>query len=240
MNKEVDFTSKNYFFPIALVGSFCIHLSFFYILYNTNFTPLKQEQQIQTIQMSILEEKKREIPKEQPIMQPIVKPQVLPPKPKSEIKKIQKPKIVEKKVPQVPMAMPKQETPSIDTAEKPVEPLIQEQTVVIASKQTPSNTEEQKNSFLSAYLSKVRTQIQANLYYPPRAKKFHLEGKAIVSFLIKKDGSIDESSLKIIHSSGKKILDMSAIESIIQAAPFESSPQGELSINIPVIFKLKI
>lgn len=239
MNKELDFTSKNYFFPTALVGSFCIHLSFFYILYNTNFTPLKQEQQIQTIQMSILEEK-REIPKEQPIVQPTVKPKKPPPKPKPEIKKIQKPKIMEKKVPQVPMAIPKQETPSIDTAEKIVEPLIQEQTVVVASKQTPSNTEEQKNSFLSAYLSKVRTQIQANLYYPPRAKKFHLEGKAIVSFLIKKDGSIDESSLKIIHSSGKKILDISAIESIIQAAPFESSPQGELSINIPVIFKLKI
>lgn len=66
-----------------------------------------------------------------------------------------------------------------------------------------------------------------------------LEGRAIVSFLIKKNGEIDKKSLKIVHSSGKKILDTSAIESILQAAPFGKALQTDLSISIPVVFKLR-
>ncbi|MCD8543586.1 MAG: energy transducer TonB [Sulfurospirillum cavolei] len=92
---------------------------------------------------------------------------------------------------------------------------------------------------MSRYLAKVRKAIQANLQYPMMAKKMGIEGETTVQFSIQADGTVDKRTLKVLHSSGKKVLDANALNAVIDASPFEKPPQEELFISVPVVFKLR-
>lgn len=241
---EVKKKSKRYSF-IAILGSVFLHLGLAYAFLSVNIRASTQAHQTQIIQMSILQEKQKEVKKE-PLVQKEIKklspPPIKPKKTKKKPKKIKK-KIVKKKVIKKPVIKPipkrfypKQEEPSLQ------QKIVQPKKESVSQVQTTQKVQQDikiNADVLSAYLSEVRRQIQNNLQYPYRAKRLGLEGRTIVSFLINKNGDIDQKSLKILQSSGNRILDKSALASILEAAPFGKTPQKSLRINIPVIFRLK-
>lgn len=245
---EVREKSKKYSF-IAILGSIFLHLGFAYAFLSVSIKASTQAHQTQIIQMSILKEKPKEEKKE-PIVQkeikkippPPKKPQKIKKKPKKIKKKIVK-KIIKKKVIKKTVMKPIQKM----VRQEQQEPVLQPKTIQLKKESAPQIQTTHKAQqdikisadVLSAYLSEVRRQIQNNLQYPYRAKRLGLEGSTIVSFLINQNGDIDKKSLRILQSSGNRILDKSAIESILEAAPFGKTPRKSLRINIPVIFKLR-
>ncbi len=80
--------------------------------------------------------------------------------------------------------------------------------------------------------------------YPPMAKRLRLEGSLTVRFTIKKDGSVDEKSIKIIISSGYSILDRGAIKLIKKYVPLfakkegKKPPRDNLTVELPVTFEI--
>lgn len=71
-------------------------------------------------------------------------------------------------------------------------------------------------------------------WYPPIAAKLGLTGKAVVSFNIKKDGYIDNISLK--ESTGNKSLDRASLNAIKSATPFPNLPEDYEYNQLGVVF----
>lgn len=92
---------------------------------------------------------------------------------------------------------------------------------------------------IQRYLAQVKQKVQRHLEYPSQAKKMRLEGETILKFSIFANGSLNEISIEIVQSSGKKILDDEAIVALKEAAPFASPPKESMTLSVPVSFKLK-
>ncbi len=88
------------------------------------------------------------------------------------------------------------------------------------------------------YLWYVRDRLQENLIYPLVAKKLEIEGTVVVRFIIDKNGNLVPNSIKVVESSGSKILDRQAINTVKASAPFKPPPQGKITIEIPVVFQI--
>ncbi len=105
-----------------------------------------------------------------------------------------------------------------------------------------SNTAD-KNSkkILFSYLLLINKIIKKNVKYPFIAKKNGIEGKVIIQFKILKDGKVKD--IKIVKSSGFKILDKSAIKAILSSVPFPGFPKklerNSLAIKVPINFFLE-
>lgn len=82
----------------------------------------------------------------------------------------------------------------------------------------------------------IQNSIQKMIHYPRMARKMGWEGKVVVCFEICKDGHIE--NMRIIESSGSKVLDKNALEAIKQAAPF-SMPPAKAELTVPVIYRLR-
>lgn len=89
-----------------------------------------------------------------------------------------------------------------------------------------------------SYLDKVRSQVQSALRYPGMARKMGLEGEAMVEFEIDHKGMVDASKIQLKRSSGKAVLDHSAIQAVMDAMPFDVPITKTLTIAIPISFKL--
>lgn len=78
----------------------------------------------------------------------------------------------------------------------------------------------------AAYLIGWREKIEfyGNKYYPVQAKERNLSGQVIVSVSVRSDGTLEKVSIE--KSSGIKILDEAAIQTVHIAAPFEPFPQN--------------
>lgn len=67
-------------------------------------------------------------------------------------------------------------------------------------------------------LAEIRARIERAKRYPLLARKFGVEGRSLVRFQINTDGKPETVSLK--STSGSKLLDDEAIETIRRAAPY--------------------
>ncbi len=86
-----------------------------------------------------------------------------------------------------------------------------------------ANTREYKYaSYLDAWRKKVER--IGNLNYPDEAKKRRLYGNLRLHVAIRADGSVDE--IRVLKSSGHKLLDDTAIRIVKLAAPFATFPAG--------------
>ncbi len=80
--------------------------------------------------------------------------------------------------------------------------------------------------------------------YPPMAKRLRLEGSLTVRFTIRKDGSVDEKSIKIMVSSGYSILDKGAVKLIKKYVPLfakkegKKPPRDNLVVELPIVFEI--
>ena len=175
-------------------------------------------------------------------------PKVEEPLPEVEEKKPEP--IVKKEPPKIVKKVLKKPTPIKEPIKETVvekspihEPMLEktltQSTPAKVEKSAPMPAAQQSDNALSLYLAKVRQKIQESLRYPSMAKKMGVEGEAMVQFLIRSNGTVEASSIKITKSSGKSILDRNAMAAVLDALPFELPPQEDLQIVIPVVFKLK-
>ena len=74
----------------------------------------------------------------------------------------------------------------------------------------------------ASYMLHVKEKIENVWEYPIKARKEGLSGQLVIEFSINKNGSIYK--VKLLRSSGKKVLDKAAIKAIYNAARYNSFP----------------
>jgi protein TonB len=96
--------------------------------------------------------------------------------------------------------------------------------------------EKLKEKFLIEKLSFISQIIHNNITYPYIARKMGWEGKVIISFILTKDRKI--SLLTVEKSSGYRVLDENAIETIKKVSRYFPAPPLDVKIRIPITYKL--
>ena len=91
------------------------------------------------------------------------------------------------------------------------------------------------------YQDMVKQRIEEVRRYPEWAKEQGIEGVAYLRFIVLANGNGRE--IKLIHSSGSKILDEEAIATIKRASPFPSFPKeiasSSIQMEVSLVFTLK-
>ena len=81
----------------------------------------------------------------------------------------------------------------------------------------------------------IRDLVQKKAMYPKIAQQRSWEGQVVISFVVLSNGSATE--IKVVNSSGRDILDRSAVEAVKSASPFPRPP-AELELKMPITYKL--
>ena len=89
--------------------------------------------------------------------------------------------------------------------------------------------------YLKANFSYIRDMIMKRMIYPEKAREMGWQGKVKVSFVISSDGFVKD--IRILESSGIKILDRNAVETVEKASPFPRPPAAAQLI-IPISYRL--
>ncbi len=91
------------------------------------------------------------------------------------------------------------------------------------------------------YQSRLQRLVERHKYYPLQARRKGTQGKATVSFTVRRDGKIE--NIVLSRSSGKSILDLAAIRTIKRigkAPPFPSSiKRSKWRFDMPITYKLR-
>ncbi|WP_200217004.1 energy transducer TonB [Campylobacter sp. 2018MI34] len=87
------------------------------------------------------------------------------------------------------------------------------------------------------FLQEIKKAIQDSLIYPRQAIKMRMMGVVLIEFLWKQEGKLEY--LKIIKSSGHKLLDESALKTIQLASKHFPKYDKNIKILIPINYKLK-
>jgi protein TonB len=91
------------------------------------------------------------------------------------------------------------------------------------------------------YKAVLRQTIDGNKGYPRRAVRLRQEGEVVVGFTIQRNGAIE--SLRIVESSGSKLLDKAAyraVEKISGKLPFPEKLDRNLwKFTIPIKYSLR-
>jgi len=92
-----------------------------------------------------------------------------------------------------------------------------------------------KMKYLKEHFRYIRDLIMKNLTYPLLARKMGWKGQVTVSFIICEKGTVER--IRIIKSSGHKILDENVESTIREVQPFPKPPV-RAEIIIPVVYRL--
>lgn len=86
----------------------------------------------------------------------------------------------------------------------------------------------------------VRKKIESSKKYPVAAQAARVEGRTGVKITILRDGRLKK--VEVVKSSGRKILDRAAMQSVRDAAPFPPIPEklkkDEIEMSITLVFKI--
>lgn len=93
-----------------------------------------------------------------------------------------------------------------------------------------------KTQYLKEHFEYIRNLIMRNLTYPSQAKRMRWVGEVSVSFVIRKDGAVE--GIKVIKSSGHKILDENVEATIRKVQPLPRPPV-RAEVIIPVVYRLE-
>ncbi len=96
-------------------------------------------------------------------------------------------------------------------------------------------TETVQQHYLREHFAYIRDLLRKRLVYPPLARKMGWGGRAVVTFMILEDGSVEK--IRVTESCGFPLLDKCALETVIAAAPFPRPP-ARADITVPVNFTL--
>ena len=97
---------------------------------------------------------------------------------------------------------------------------------------------DEEMNVLKAYIRNLSKKIQTKLLYPKEARHSGLQGVTTVSFRIKGDGTMHPDSLKVVASSGRAELDISALDTVRACAPF-SAPPRDVTVTMAVTYARK-
>ena len=91
------------------------------------------------------------------------------------------------------------------------------------------------------YLAALAARINRGKFYPRLARRLGEEGRAVVGFVIQRDGTLTD--LRIVESSGHRRLDEAALETVRRVAPVEPIPdvigRAQWPISVPIAFSLR-
>ena len=91
-----------------------------------------------------------------------------------------------------------------------------------------------KKGLSAGIIAIIRDSIEKAKTYPVLARKMGLDGTVYIGFRISPQG--EPQDIRIIKSSGVRILDAATMNIVKKAAPF---PRVDASIEVPVVFKLE-
>ncbi|MEN8133984.1 MAG: energy transducer TonB [Thermodesulfobacteriota bacterium] len=92
-----------------------------------------------------------------------------------------------------------------------------------------------KELYVKANFHDIKDNIQKGISYPRIARRMGWEGRVIVSFVVGKNGKIQD--VHIVESSGFAALDKNAIATIKKAAPYPCPPV-RAELVVPVVYRL--
>ncbi|MEE8483464.1 MAG: TonB family protein [Nitrospinota bacterium] len=75
-----------------------------------------------------------------------------------------------------------------------------------------------------AYFKKIRQAVEKEWYYPDEAILNGISGQSLLRFTLSSDGNLE--GIKVVSTSGEKVLDAASIRAIEDAQPFQPFPQG--------------
>jgi TonB family protein len=99
-----------------------------------------------------------------------------------------------------------------------------------------TNTNSGEAQYLRTNYDYIRDIVMTNLSFPASARKRRLSGRIEVSFIVGKDGRVEDIHLD--SSSGHALLDMNVASAVRRSAPFPA-PQQRARISLPIVFRLK-
>jgi len=139
--------------------------------------------------------------------------------------------------PEQPLKQEQAETNQQSTAPKPVAEAIESNAV--ANEGTAEGAEGSASSMESYFLA-IQKRIEEHKYYPSQARDRRYQGKTTIAFKLREDGQIE--SPKVCRSSGRKILDRAALQSVTDATPFPPRPKdalrGTIALEITLSYKM--
>jgi protein TonB len=104
-------------------------------------------------------------------------------------------------------------------------------------KAIPEIQKKLEEEFLRSNLEVISGIIKQNMNYPMLARRLGMQGKVVISFLLTKDGYI--RYIKVEESSGYKILDDNAINTVKKIEKLIPKPLVDVKIRLPIIYKLE-
>lgn len=90
--------------------------------------------------------------------------------------------------------------------------------------------------YLKRHFSYIREIISKNLTYPDYARRMGWAGTVVVSFVVEENG--DAADIKVVKSSGFKLLDANALDAIRRSSPFPRPPV-KAELKLPVSYKFE-
>lgn len=148
--------------------------------------------------------------------------------------------------PKVEIAPKPKEPPAKPTVKPSIKPDVQSQT----DKASPASTSNQRagngqasdnqKGLEDAYKKAIHQAILEQRKYPRQAKRRRAEGIVVVFFELERDGTV--SALRILESSGIKLLDKAALDAVRKVGAFTPFPEDvdreTWQFEFPVTFSL--
>ena len=99
----------------------------------------------------------------------------------------------------------------------------------------------EKKEIRQDYLEQLIAKINANKYYPKKAKRRGWQGKVTVSFSVMPSGQVKNTEIQ--QTSGFHLLDKSALRAIQDSQPFAPIPSNlgltKLDLELPIVYQLQ-
>lgn len=166
---------------------------------------------------------KKDIPKEIPLEKPT--PQKIAPKQEE---------VFETVLPSEAFTPPvSNEIADLDSTEKT---LYSPKTQDFVQQDTPQHPQEQ-DSVDDITLSLIRNMIQNSLVYPALAKRLKIEGVVVVSFILTRDGRVEDAT--IVAKSKSTSLDTKALQTVTSLSGKYPQLEKTIQLQIPIAFSLK-
>jgi periplasmic protein TonB len=93
-----------------------------------------------------------------------------------------------------------------------------------------------RQDYIKGNFSYIEKRIASKLTYPDMARELNQQGTLFLSFTIMENGSVDD--VKVIKSSGSRLLDDNAVITIKESAPYPKPP-FPAEIHIPIAYNLE-
>ena len=225
--------------------SVAVHAMFFFAFF-TAATYSQSEKKIIALDFSIMDGNQSVVSKGKNIVAEAKKVKAVKSKPKPKPVEKKKP-LDEPKKPEVKEELT--DDPASEVIEKTevIEEVVQPDTEAIdqemiaqtdnanSNSTTDNSAAAAKAKYVKQHFAYIKERIEKEFVYPRIARRRGLEGQVTVSFIICADGTAQD--VKIIDSSGHKILDNNAIACVKRAAPFPPPPV-RAELVFPITYKL--